>query len=61
MQIRVKVKYLLFNLNNMSEDLCPLLECAQEHLIIWLLVIRDLVGCRELALSVGPILPLKVI
>ena len=45
----------------MSQDLCALLQCAQEHLVVWLLVIWDLICRRELALSVGPIFPLKVI
>jgi hypothetical protein len=45
----------------MSEDLCPLLQCAQEHFVIWLLIVRDLVGRRELTLSVRAVLPLKVI
>ena len=45
----------------MSEDLCPLLQCAQEHLVIWLFIFWDLVSCRKLALSVRAVLPLKVI
>ena len=53
--------YLLFNLDNVSEDFCPLLQCVQEHFVIWLFVIDHLVGCCELALSVWPIFPLEIV